>query len=93
VAGTAREVFRAFAGCNYERGTKPGHSKSLQQETTIQLQQAYSQAALAHRERVQQIEGLQSHRNLLPQAGGKLSGLCLPRRLDLMSLHPTSRDI
>src|SRR5262245_18323530 len=42
-----------------------GHSKSLQQETTVQLQQAHLQAALAHRERVQQVEGLQAHRNPL----------------------------
>jgi hypothetical protein len=40
-----------------------GHSKSLKQETTVQLQQAHLQAALAHRERVQQVEGLQAHRN------------------------------
>src|SRR5262249_3850849 len=69
-----------------------GHSKSLQQEATVQLQQAYLQAALAHRERVQQVEGLQAHRNPLRQAGAKLPGLCLPRRcscmVDLMSLDP-----
>ena len=40
-----------------------GHSKSLQQDATVQLQQASLQAALAHRERVQQVEGLQAHRN------------------------------
>jgi hypothetical protein len=70
-----------------------GHSKSLQQEATFQFQQAYLQAALAHRERVQQVEGLQAHRNPLRQAGAKLPGLCLPRRcscmVDLMSLDPS----
>src|SRR6516164_3152829 len=70
-----------------------GYSKSLQQEATVQLQQAYLQAALAHRERVQQVEGLQAHRNPLRQAGAKLPGLCLPRRcscmVDLMSLDPS----
>jgi hypothetical protein len=30
-----------------------GHSQSLQQETAVQLQQASVQAALAHRERLQ----------------------------------------
>src|ERR1700751_3112797 len=49
-------------------------------------------AALAHRKRVQQVEGLQAHRNPLRQAGAKLSSLCLPRRgscmVDLMSLDP-----
>ena len=71
-----------------------GHSKSLQQETTVQLQQASLQAALAHRERVQQVEGLQAHRNPLRQAGAKLLGLCLPGRrscmVDLMSLDPST---
>src|SRR6516225_5063977 len=71
-----------------------GYSKSLQQEATVQLQQAYLQAALAHRERVQQVEGLQAHRNPLRQAGAKLPGLCLPRRcscmVDLMSLDSST---
>src|SRR5204862_1967475 len=76
----------------HERGTKP---VTLQQEATFQFQQAYLQAALAHRERVQQAEGLQAHCNPLRQAGAKLPGLCLPRRcscmVDLMSLDPSSQ--
>ena len=51
------------------------------------------QAALAHRGGVQQIEGLQAHRNPLRQIGPKLSRLCLPRRrscmVGLMSLGPS----
>src|SRR5262245_36007894 len=73
----------------HERGTKP----VIPNRCNRKLQQAYLQAALAHRERVQQIEGLQAHRNPLRQAGAKLSGLCLPRRcscmVDLMSLDPS----
>src|SRR5262245_41567263 len=72
----------------HERGTKP----VIPNRCNRKLQQAYLQAALAHRERVQEIEGLQAHRNPLRQAGAKLSGLCLPRRcscmVDLMSLDP-----
>jgi len=75
-----------------EHGTKPVIPK-LQQEAAVQLQQASLQAALAHRERFQQVEGLQAHRNPLRQAGAKLPGLCLPRRcsymVDLMSLDPS----
>src|SRR5713101_6103014 len=70
-----------------------GHSKPLQQETTVQLQQASLQAALAHRKCLQQAEGLQARRNPLRQARAKLPGLCLPRRrscmVDLMSLDPS----
>src|SRR6516162_1344256 len=51
------------------------------------------QVALAHRECIQQVEGLQAHRNPLRQAGAKLPGLCLPRRcscmVDLMGLYPS----
>src|SRR5262245_42780109 len=87
-----RSALRRAAPRPARARNQAGHSKSLQQETTVQLQQAYLQAALAHRERVQQIEGLQAHRNPLRQAGAKLSGLCLPRRcscmVDLMSLDP-----
>ena len=57
-----------------ERGTKPVIPNRCNKETTVQLQQAYLQAALAHRERVQQIEGLQAHRNPLRQAGAKCPG-------------------
>jgi hypothetical protein len=46
-------------------GNQAGHSQSLQPETTVQLQQASLQAALAHRERIQQAEGLQAHRDTL----------------------------
>ena len=57
------------------------------------LQQAPLQAALAHRECVQQVEGLQVHRHPLRQAGAKLLGLCLPDRrscmVDLMSSDPS----
>jgi hypothetical protein len=45
---------------------------------------------MADRERLQQVEGLQAHRNALRQISAKLFGLCLPRRcsrmVDLMSL-------
>ena len=65
-----------------------------EQEATVQLQQASLQATLAHRECVQQTEGLQAHRNPIRQAGAKLLGLCLPRRrsclVDLISLDPSS---
>ena len=51
------------------------------------------QAALPHRDGVQQVEGLQAHRNPLRQIGAKLSRLCLPRRrscmVDLMSFSPS----
>ena len=63
-------------------------------EATVQLLKAPLQASLAHRECVQQAEGLPAHRNPLRQAGAKLPGLCLPRRrscmVDLMSLDPSS---
>jgi hypothetical protein len=74
----------------HERGTKPVIPKPQQPEATDQLQQASLQAALAHRECLQQVEGLQAHRNPLRQTRTKLSGLCLPDRrscmVDLMSL-------
>jgi hypothetical protein len=48
---------------------------------------------LAHRERIQQIEGFPAHRNPLRQARAKLPGLSLPRRsagmVDLMSRDPS----
>ena len=72
-----------------------GHSQPQQQEAAVQLQQAPLQAALAYRERVQQVEGLQAHRHPIRQAGAKLPGLCLPCRspcmVDLMSLDPSER--
>src|SRR5262245_60646193 len=58
-----RSALRRAAPRPARARNQAGHSKSLQQKTTVQLQQAYLQAALAHRERVQQIEGLQAHRN------------------------------
>src|SRR5262245_38390993 len=89
-----RSALRRAAPRPARARNQAGHSKSPQQKTTVQLQQAYLQAALAHRERVQQIEGLQAHRNPLRQAGAKLPGLCLPRRcscmVDLMSLDPNA---
>ena len=42
-----------------ERGTKPVIPNRCNRKTTLQLQQASLQAALAHRERVQPVEGLQ----------------------------------
>jgi hypothetical protein len=72
-----------------------GHSQPQQQETTIQLQQAFLQTSLAHRECVQQVEGLQADRNALRQNGTKLPSLCLsgcsPCMVDLMSLDPRNR--
>src|SRR5207248_3097342 len=51
------------------------------------------QAALAHRECVQQVEGLQAHRNAIRQARTKLPCLRLScrrsRMVDLMSLDPS----
>ena len=77
-----------------ERGTKPVIPNRSNRKQPFQLQQAPLQASLAHRERVQQIEGLQAHRNPLRQAGAKLPGLCLPRRragmVDLMSCDPST---
>jgi hypothetical protein len=70
-----------------------GYSQPQQQGATVPLQQAPLQASLAHRERLQQVEGLQAHRNPLRQAGSKLLGLCLPGRrlgvVDLMSPNPS----
>jgi transposase InsO family protein len=70
-----------------------GHSQPQQQEAPVQLQQAPLQTALAHRERVQQVERLQAHRYPLRQVGAKLPGLCLscrcPCMVDLMSLDPS----
>src|SRR5262249_19280530 len=42
-----------------------GHSKSLQSEPAVHLQQAPVQAALAHRGCLQQVERLYAHRNPL----------------------------
>src|ERR1700685_2409059 len=69
------------------------HSQPLQQEAAVQLQQASLQTSLAHRERLQQTEGLQAHCNAIRQTGTKLlvfrlSG-CQPRMVDLMSLDPS----
>jgi hypothetical protein len=61
-----------------------GHSQPQQQETTIPLQQAPLQAALAHRKCLQQIKGLPAHRNALRPAGAKLLGLCLSGRSPCM---------
>jgi hypothetical protein len=49
---------------------------------------------LAHRECVQQVEGLQVHRNAVRQAGAKVLGLsCRSCRLvDLLSLNPNTRQ-
>jgi hypothetical protein len=67
-------------------------AQSQQQEAIVQLQQAPIQAALAHRDRIQQVEGLQAGRNTLRQAGMQLLGLCLLGRhscmADLMSPDP-----
>src|SRR6202451_3205640 len=70
------------------------HSQRLQQEAADQLQHASLQTSLAHRERLQQTEGLQAHCNAIRQTGTKLlvfrlSG-CQPRMVDLMSLDPNS---
>ena len=76
----------------HERVTKPVIQNRCK-GATVQFQQAYLQAALAHRARLQQAEGLQAHCNLLRQAGAKLPGLCLPRHrscvVELMSLDPS----
>jgi hypothetical protein len=69
-------------------------AKLLKRETadTLELTNGLmiEKAALADRERVQQVEGLQAHRNTVRQAGPKLSGVSLPcsspRMVDLMSL-------
>ena len=75
-----------------ERGTKPVIPNRCNRKTAVHLQQAPLQAALAYRGGVQQIEGLQAHRNPLRQIGSKLSRICLPRRrscmVGLMSLGP-----
>src|SRR5579859_5358834 len=80
------------------RGVAPawnqaGHSQPLQQEATVQLQQASLQTALADRECVQQAQGLQAHRHPIRQTGTELLVLCLsgcqPRMVDLMSLDPS----
>ena len=51
----------------------------------------------AHRERLQQVEGLPPYRNSLRQAGAKLPRICLPRRspcmVDLMSLNPSLHQL
>ena len=49
---------------------------------------------MARRERLQQVEGLQAHRNPIRQTGTKLPGLrlfgrCTPM-VDLMSLDPST---
>jgi hypothetical protein len=70
-------------------------SQPLQQEAALQLQEASLQAALAHRECLQQVEGLQAHRHTIRQVGSKLLGVRLscsrPGMVDLMSLDPSTR--
>jgi hypothetical protein len=41
-----------------QRGTQTSHSQPQQPQAAVQLQQAPLQAALAYRDRVQQVEGL-----------------------------------
>src|SRR3954470_19853378 len=71
-----------------------GHSKPPKQKAPIQLLKAPLQASLAHRERLQQVEGLPPYRNSLRQARAKLPRICLPGRspcmVDLMSLNPST---
>ena len=77
-----------------ERGTRPVIPNRSNRKATVQLQQAALQASLAHRECLQQVEGLQAHRHPIRQTGTKLSRLCLSGRcscmVDLMSLDPSS---
>ena len=81
----------------HERGTKSVIPNRRNRKQPFQLQQTPLQASLAHRDCVQQAEGLQAYRNALRQAGAKLPGLCLPRRcscmVDLMSLDPSVVDM
>ena len=76
-----------------ERGTKPV-IPPLQQETTVQLQQAPLQATMAHQECLQQVEGLQAHCHTIRQAGPKLPRISVPcgrsRMVALMSLDPST---
>jgi transposase len=69
------------------------HSQPHEQEVPIPLQQTPLQDALAHRECVQQAQGLQTYRDPLRQARAKLFGFRLPcrssRMVDLMSLDPS----
>jgi hypothetical protein len=73
----------------YDRAERPararnqaGHSKSLQQKTTVQLQQAYLQAAQAHREHVQQVEGTSGASQPAPTGWHEIIWpLCLAARL------------
>src|SRR4051812_5852981 len=76
---------------NWTSAEQAGSSKTLQQETAVQLQQVSLQAALAHRERIQQVEGLQAHPHSIRQAGAKLLGFCLPCRRSCM-VDPVSPD-
>jgi IS5 family transposase len=73
-----------------ERGTRPVIPNRCNRKQPFSFTSL--QAALAHRERIQQVEGLLAHRHSIRQAGAELLGLCLPRRrsctVDLTSLDP-----
>jgi transposase len=78
-----------------ERGTKPViPNRCNRKQPFIQLQQASLQAALAHRECLQRVEGLQAHRHTIRQVGPELLGVRLscshPGMVDLMSLDPST---
>ena len=74
----------------HERATKPVIANRCNRKQPF----SFSKRLYKLRKCVQQVEGLQAHRNPLRQAGAKLSGLCLPcrcsRMVDLMSLDPNN---
>jgi transposase len=76
-----------------ERGTKPVIPNRSNRKQPFSFQQISLQAPLAHRECLQQVEGLQAHGNALRQTGAELPGVCPPSRrscmVDLMSLDPS----
>ena len=74
--------------------TKSVIPNRLKQKAPVQLLKAPLQSSLAHRERLQQVEGLPPYRNSLRQAGAKRQEDCLPRRspcmVDLMKFLNSS---
>jgi len=76
----------------HERGTKPVIPNRSNRKQPFRFS-APLQAALAHRECLQQIKRLPAHRNALRPAGAKLLGLCLsgrsPCMVGLMSPDPS----
>ena len=76
-----------------ERGTKPVIPNRCNRKQPFSFNKRLYKLRLAHRECLQQVEGLQAHRHTIRQVGSKLLGVRLscscPGMVDLMSLDPS----